>query len=296
MTIVLPSPIALDTPSALAPLVRVTRLTVELAPDSRLEADPALAARIRGAFGHRLSAMAETENEARAAWRLLFSEKDEPQARGHAPAPFVIAADLLPDGRLAATLSLFGVADRWRTPAFDAFIAALSSPPGLSLSPPSRRRPAPAKRSPLSVLSVRWTRREGVDPPSRFNQLRLRFATPLQFGPDGHLSERHDDIVVGLAERVSLLAPLFGCRYLPRLGEWRDLARRTRIDTTRLKPERFLLWSSGGGARMRHGWTGDLVIVDPTPDMSALLAIGEQIGCGRDAAKGFGRYALYAEA
>jgi hypothetical protein len=294
MSLALPSPIVLALPSMLAPLVRVTRLTVELAPDPRLDNDPALAARIRGAFGHRLAAMARTGGEALLAWKVLFSEKVEPIQRGHAPAPFVIAADLLPGRRLAATLSLFGLADRWRDPVFDAFVAALSAAPGLTLTSPGKRS-APSLRVPLSVVSIRWTRKEGADIPASSNRVRLCFATPVQFGQEGSLSENQAQIVVGLAERISMLAPIFGCRYETSLSDWRDRARKICFDASRFKPIRFSLWSSGGGRRMRYGWTGDLVVADADRELLALLAIGEHTGCGRDAAKGFGRYHLFPE-
>ena len=280
----------------LAPMLRITRLTALFAPDPRLSDDPALAARIRGAFGHRLATMAQDGGAAQQSWTMLFAEKRKPELRGHAPAPFTVAADILPKGALAATLSLFGTADRWRDPAFDAFLGALTEPPGITLTPSTPNMAGDIRQAPMHLLSSRWTRKEGVDLPPPANRLRMSFATPVQFGPADRLTQRFDDLIVSLAERVSLLAPAFGCDHAANLSAWRDLARRTHFDATSLQPARFRLWTSQGGMRQRLGWRGSLVVSDPTPEMAALLAIGAQVGCGRDAAKGFGRYVLYPEA
>lgn len=273
-------------------MVRTTRLTIELQPDPRLDPDCTLAARIRGAFGSRLAAEAERDAQCFGAWEVLFPEKANPANRNHSPAPFVIAADPSLDGGLLATLTLFGVADRWRDASFRAFIDALSSPPGLSLKPPSKI----SMTVPLSVRSSRWTRNEGVQPPSRANQARISFATPVMFGPQDRLSERFGDIIVGLAERISHLAHYCGCRFDARLGFWREATNRMGFQTRGLRPVEFRLWSSGGGPRTCLGWIGDLLIADPDPEVLALLAIGQVTGCGRNAAKGFGRYHLYTEA
>ena len=271
-----------DDPATLAAALCVTRLDTLWQDDLRLDDGPALAARIRGAWGWRLADLAG-DPEADAARAAFFPDKLAP-GQGTAP-PYRIAAAR--DGRgLHVTLALIGFAGRWRDTAFDALIAALADPPGLALTERDRR---PAR---LRLIAARWTRSEGVPVPPAPARVALDFATPLRIGPKDALGTAFGDVVVGLADRGAQIARWTGLPFDPRLSHWRDLAKALRFDTGGLRPVVWDQFSSASGHDRAAGYLGRLVIRLPSAPLMALLAAGTVLHAGRSPAKGCGRYTL----
>ncbi len=188
-------------PARLAAALTVTRICTLWTPDPKLDDGPALAARIRGAWGSRLVAMAAQGNAAAgAALAAFFPDKQATPGFGGTAPPYRIAAATTAQG-FDVTLALIGFAGRFRAPAFDALIAALQGPPGLALDWGSER----AAR--LHLISADWTRCEGVPPPPPPARVALDFATPLRIGPSDALGTSFGDIIVGLADRGAQVEP-----------------------------------------------------------------------------------------
>lgn len=272
-------------PADLAAALSVTRLDLTFAPDLRLTDDPALPARIRGAWGQRLRQMSE-DGHAEAATARAWFFPDKIMGGGSATPPYRIACALRPDG-LHLSLLLIGFAARWREVAFDALIAALTEPPGLV---PDDRAHAPIM---LTLTSADWTRSEGVLIPDPAPMVVLEFQTPLRLGPVGVLGTRFSDVIVGLADRAADTAPWIGMAYRPDLGQWRDRAKALRYHSSDLRPVVWDSFSSHSGRDRAAGYLGRLRIAGADGDVMALLALGTVLHAGGMPSKGCGRYQLY---
>lgn len=273
-------------PAHLAAALSVTRLCTLWTPDPRLDDGPALVARIRGAWGHRLAAMAASgRGEAQSARAAFFPDKAcGPDPRTAAP-PYRIAAATTPQG-FDVTLALIGFSARWREVAFDALIHALNGPPGLALDWQGSRAAC------LRLIAADWTRSEGIAVPPAPNRVALDFATPLRIGPGDALGTTFGDVVVGLADRGAQISRWTGLGFVPRLSHWRDVAKSLRFESSALRPVVWDSYSSVNGRDRAAGYLGRLVIVAPDRDLMALLAAGTILGAGRSPAKGCGRYSL----
>ena len=263
----------------------VTRLDLQCEADPRLDTDFELVARLRGAWGHALRAAAAAgQPEAIRAHALFFPDKIG--GAGHAGPPYRIAARI-EGGRFHVTLMLIGFAGRWRDAAFEAMIAALTTPPGLLLD---RRN---GRRAPLRLVSANWTRSEGVEPPEPARAVVLEFHTPLMLGPSGVLGSAFDDILVGLADRAAQMEPWIGLRFEPRLSWWRDRARALSYDCNSLRPVTWDMYSSVNGRTKASGYVGRLAVTGADEEVLALLAAGTVLHAGGSVSKGCGRYDLY---
>ncbi len=212
------------------------------------------------------------------------SARRRPGARAGVPKPFVIAADER-GGSIDIVLTLFGFADRWREPIFDAFVAALAH--GVS----GDERPG-AIRTPLPAVRVEWARLDTTPVPPPQTSARLLFRTPLRLGPKHTFGLRWSDLVVSLAERAAGLARWQGARVDPRLSFWRDLGNRLDFRTDDMQPH---FWERRSGAQSGRtipmlGLTGPLDIARPPEVLMPLLALGETMHVGGGAALGLGRY------
>jgi hypothetical protein len=272
-----------DEPADLAACLSVTRLTLRLARDPRLDTGHDLIARVRGAWGHALRRAASTDPDADRARALFFHDKSGPS--GHAPPPYRFSVTATPDN-LEIVLSLIGFAGRWRQAAFDSLIDALTAPPGLRLSYGQHRE------SPLCLLAADWSRTEGVQVPIPARVVTLHLCTPLRLGSRGVLGTSFDDVLVGLAERAALTSPWLGLRFAPNLSAWRDRARALGYRCGGLQPVVWDTWSSVNGHDRASGYLGQLEITGADEDVMALLAAGTVLHAGGGPSKGYGRYDL----
>ena len=273
-------------PARLAAALAVTRLRTLWRPDPRLDDGLALVARIRGAWGNRLIAMARAgDPSAAAALAAFFPDKHSAPGFGGTAPPYRIAAATTAQG-FDVTLALIGFAGSFRAAAFDALIAALQGPPGLALDWQGDR----AAR--LRLITADWTRSEGVPVPPPPARIALEFATPLRIGPGDALGTSFGDVIVGLADRGAQVERWTGLRFTPRLSHWRDVAKALRFDTSGLRPVVWDSFSSRNGRDRAAGYLGRLVIATPDADIMALLAAGTVLSAGRNPAKGCGRFVL----
>lgn len=275
--------------SMLAELLTVTRIDSHWRHDPRLDVGSALCARIRGAWGRRLSALAEDDQEAAAAWGTFFPDKSEGDTAFGAAPPYRIAASVQQDGDLQVSLKLIGFSGRWRRVAFDSLIEALSTYPGLRLA---FGNPLMAN---LKLLDATWTRTEGVAVPVQPTALVLDFKTPLRIGSEKALSTDFGDILVGLAQRAQAISPWIGLNYNPDLSRWRDIAKSTRFDGSEMQVTAWETWSTANGRDRAIGYIGRLRVVTPSDEVTALLAAGTVLHAGSMPSKGYGRYELYVE-
>lgn len=272
-------------PATLAAALSVTRLDLTFAPDARLTDDPALPARIRGAWGRQLVQMAAA-NQPEAETARLWFFPDKVTGGGSETPPYRIACAVQPDG-MHLSLLLIGFAARLRAVAFDAMIAALTGAPGLV--PDDRGHPPVI----LSLTSADWTRTEGVLIPPPAPQMVLDFQTPLRLGAVGVLGTRFSDVVVGLAQRAARTAPWVGMAYHPDLGQWRDRAKSLRYLSSDLRPVVWDSFSSHSGRDRAAGYLGRLRIIGADEEALALLALGTVLHAGGMPSKGCGRYLLF---
>lgn len=276
---------------ALAAMIRITRLTLVVEGDNRLIFDPTLSARIRGAFGDRLRGMADRDASAMKAHAVLFPSKASSTHPAHAPAPFLIAADRTVNNDVLISLNLLGRAGYHRDIAFDCFVASLTEPPGLVLQAQELRR-RETTAAPLIVKRADWGRQESVAIPKVARSWTLDFATPVQFGTKGALSQRFDSLIVGLARRIGHLSHYFDCEWHPDLEHWRRHSKTLKFDWSGLQPVEWVMRTNNRAPETCYGWSGQLGVSDSDEQLRALLAIGSQLYCGRDAGKGFGRYMM----
>lgn len=265
-------------------LFRLTRLTSVWACPVALDTGPGLATRIRGAWGRRLLAWSEARNaDADEARRLFFPDKATVAHAAPGLAPFLIAADEV-DGNLFTTLTLIGTAARCQSVAFDAFVSALSRPPGLSLAANG------SARMPLRNLQSTAGRISGI-PVRPLEEIEtLTFHTPLKIGPPGCFGNRFGDVLFSIADRAARLAVHETLEVEGQPGRWRQIAERQTIDASRMRPTVLDHISSSGGTRRLLGYLGPMTIVRPEPEIAPLLAMGAYLHAGAHAGYGLGRY------
>lgn len=248
---------------------------------SGLDIGPGLPARLRGALGHALMRRGEED-----ALDALFRPGPLVRARAERPKPFVLSAEETARG-LVVRLALFGAAERWRGPVFDALIDALAHGVAQGEEPGSPRRP-------LGIVSADWSRREGVAIPAPCREARLLWRTPLRIGPRRALGQRWADVIVSAAERVAGLAAWQGLAVACDLRAWRARASGLAADDTDIVPVRWERATSRNPGRPipMMGYAGALAFHRPPPEVLTVLALGERTHLGGGAALGLGRYAL----
>lgn len=268
---------------------RTSILTVQALAPTGLEEGPWLPNAIRGAWGHRLMARAEgvSNSEPATAFDVFFRLNARLTGRLAVPRPFVIRADV--KGRwLIIQLRLFGFADAWRRDAFDAVIEALSG--GLSLRPGGRQR------RPAEVVAAHWSRVERAPDVPPGQSLRLHFLTPLKLVTrGGAMTQRFDNFVFSLLDRISGLARWQGIRVETDWGGWRDLAKNLDIRADEAVPASWTRRSGrlDGQPLPMSGYGNVIDIIRPPERLFPLLSLGRMIHAGGGAALGLGRFEIY---
>ena len=254
--------------------------------------DVVLLRRIRGALGRELLRSASPEAIAGIAcpWQppcaldVLFREQGRVGARG-IPKPFVLAATRR-NQDLIVSVTLFGFDVDWAPAVAHALTAVLAhriawrdQRPGVFL-PPAR------------VGQVTTVGFEGIEPLTVRTEMALEFATPM-VDEDGDLLDRPAMILTRLAWRIAALAPWQGVEFVDHEGRLRAEIDGLSCDVTRLRLHTVPRRSGRAGRRFEvPTLVGALGIVDPTPGLGLLLAIGQRTHVGKGIVEGFGRYVV----
>ena len=269
--------------------ISTTQLNLVWESDERLETGISFVSRLRGAWGRELASMADTSDDAFLALSAFFPDKVYGKSRFGAPPPYRIVAWRGIDQTLNMQLKLIGFAGRWRRVAFDAFVNALASPPGLRVDYNSKIM------TDLKLRRADWTRHEGVSIPESGGKLVLDFHTPLRIGADTVLSSNFGNVILSVAERAIALSPWLGLTYRADLSRLRDVANATNFNADEMQPATWETWSTANGRDKGAGYLGKLIIAAPTDEVIALLSAGTVLHAGGKPSKGFGHYQLFVE-
>jgi hypothetical protein len=237
-------------------------------------------ATLRGAWGHQLKQLSQEAYEV-----FFVTLAHSAEGRG-LPKPFTLSVENHTDN-LTITLSLFGIADSWRDPAFEAFIAALKQ--GISL-----RSTGFPQRKPLHLHEWHFTRSETVIVPKLTGNNRLLFKTPVRFGSKDVLKDAEIAIIPALLSRVLSLAAWNGLQITIDPHWWQSLDQRLVLNTNALYP---ISWWRFSGAQNRRaipmmGLLGSLDIIRTPDTLMPLLALAQTAFIGQHTALGLGRFEL----
>lgn len=259
----------------------------------KLVAEPALAGKVRGAFGVALMAGASAEAidgrpcsfDPPSAFETLFRKQGRLTAGLDLPGPWVLGLDVK-RGDLIVSLSIFGFAIDWAPAAAEALTRALRE---LVEWPPAISRRAPS----LEIVSRRATTVIGCEAIRAGGAVEIEIVSPLVLtGRD--LRSQPESLITGLGTRISGLA------------RWHDVSIDDKVDWAALKSAAASLsydiadaapvrWSRGSNRQGRaipmSGLMGRLTITgEISPDIALLLALGATCAAGADTAMGCGRY------
>jgi hypothetical protein len=245
-------------------------------------------AALRGAWGHRLAEMAAGDDSGQIAlsFETFFRGLGEATPGRSFPAPFTIQVDEA-GAAVKISLTLHGIADKWREPAFDAFVSALKS--GVAVRAMVRNR-----REPIQIFQADWSRSERIPVPSSTGPSWLRFHTPVRLGPRRALRAHWPDLILSLVDRLSHLCRWQGLTVDVNLSEWRGRAERMKFDDKGMRAETWDRRSGAQGGRQvpMMGLTGTLQLNAVPEVLLPLLAIGQHVHVGGHTALGLGRYEL----
>jgi hypothetical protein len=284
MTWLLPPPQTEVTLHNFAAMIQVTRLSARFVMPIALHNNAALVGRIRGVWGHALMAAAATGDQiAERSLAFFFANSTSAQK------PFSITADE-EAGELRVTINLFGAAQVVSDCAFDALITGLTSGNGVALGDSGS-----GLRRPLRLLDADWTRCEGVEGITNFDQVGMRFQTPFKIGPSGTIGTRYPDLLVAAAIRCSVIARWHGLSLDPALSHVRSLSQSMVYDDSALQPARWDRRSSRqkGNFKAMMGLSGTLTINRFREEFVPLLQITRVTLIGADTSFGLGRFDIF---
>ncbi|MFD2233153.1 CRISPR system precrRNA processing endoribonuclease RAMP protein Cas6 [Phaeospirillum tilakii] len=205
------------------------------------------------------------------------------------PKPYVVAARA--DGTdLVASVTLFGLAADWAGSVADALVRGLRQ--GINEADADRAR----YRS-LEVIDRTIAVGTGPEPftPDSGTILLVTLETPLSIrSGDTIRSPDFGDLVSSLTSRVQGLARWHDAALT---ADWPDLIRQGRTlprhDIARTAP---LLWQRGSTRQDRAfrvgGGRGQWLVDTPSPDLMALLLLGQTTGAGGRTTLGLGRFRI----
>lgn len=259
----------------------------------RLVADPALAGKVRGAFGTALMAGASAEAidgepcsfDPPSAFEVLFRKQGRLTPGLDLPGPWVLGIDAKRND-LVVSLSLFGFAIEWSPAAAEALTRALRD---LVAWPPVIGKKAPV----VEIVARRATTDVGHDVIRPQGSVEIALLSPLVLtGRD--VRSQPESLITGLGTRISGLA------------RWHDVAIDDSVDWAALKSDAASLtyditdaapvrWNRGSNRQGRvipmSGLMGRLTITgEISPDIALLLTLGATCAAGADTAMGCGRY------
>lgn len=284
----------------LAEAWRQADFTWRIAGHGKLIADPALAGRMRGAFGEALVASASPQAAAGepcpwdppCAFEILFRNQGRREPGIDFPAPWVIGLDQH-RGDLLVRLSLFGFAIDYAVAAAEAMAAALAGRVRYDLSRDIFLPAAEITRRAFAEMQGIDLDRLAKDPSP--SALLLEFLQPVAQTSASPI-EKPQSLPMTLAARIAGFA------------RWHDLGlefdrQLLRECVRRLSFEwvdpRKVSWTRRSGQQGRvipmSGYLGTLTVEGTVGDLKAiapLLALGERVFAGADTAFGCGRYRL----
>ena len=264
---------------------RHATLAVTCARPKAFEGGEWFPAALRGAWGRQLAERASSGRDM-APFEIFFRGLGGLGAGRSIPAPFSVRVD--ENGAvLHIALTLHGIADRWREPSFDAFIAALEH--GVAIRPLSTLR-----RVSFEIVNTAWSRAERFSVPIATGPAWLQFQTPVRLGARRSVRAHWPDLIVSLADRLSRLARWQGLLVSSDLGEWRRRAESLKFDDRHMRP---VTWGRRSGAQGGKfvpmvGLIGTLGVASVPEDLLPLLALGQLVHVGGHTALGLGRYEL----
>ncbi len=258
-------------------------------------AAPSLLNKVRGALGTALLASASDAVKARRPcdWpqtctaEVLFGSRPLIRLDGHdsqIATPFVLAGRSQPDGSLALSLRVLGLASEWSQSAAAAFATALSTGVRWDQLARDAGRPAP-RHIRIDGLRIVPTRKPAHPAPGA---LIMVFRTPVAV-ERANIADDPQLLLGAMSRRLALLAPWFGLTPSGVLDAATVASKSGKI----LIDEPLAKFQPGyGGHRMRNrlAWPPVLRVISSSADLQIMLQLAAFSHVGRSASTGLGRF------
>lgn len=262
-------------------LPRSVVLTCVCVPTVQVQLGYDLVGRIRGAWGQRIRSRTLSGCE------QAIALNNACFGTGLLSRPYIINASVN-DIQLSLTLTLIGWAHIWQDVAFECFLEALESEPGIAFQMAINTGSAPVR-----IIDVYWRRYETM--PLRHRQSHARFSTsaPIRLGTRRSLASNFDGLFPALVKRVTELATW---SYASVQMEPSKISTEEMYGTARpLKMHAGSFWRNSSRTQSRGfhvGLVGTVLCENLTPLGWALLCFGERFGVGQDVSLGMGRFII----